>query len=65
MKLAYLRLFQQPLNKDITLDQFQLPAGKIDTVTKPFDYYRPIYLYKISNPNWAVGELELCVTFYH
>ena len=53
------------IDKEISLGQFKLPAGKIDTVTEHFDYYNPTYIYKIINPNGAKGELELCVTFYH
>ncbi|WP_425636916.1 hypothetical protein ACPUEN_16095 [Algoriphagus yeomjeoni] len=53
------------IDKDITLHQFQLPAGKIDTITEPFDYYGPNFIYKINNPDGAKGDLELCVTFYH
>ncbi|RAI95201.1 hypothetical protein [Algoriphagus yeomjeoni] len=53
------------VDKGISLDQFQLPAGEIDAVTEPFDYYSPTYHYIISNPNGAKGDLELCVTFYH
>ena len=53
------------VEKNISFNGIQLPAGKIDTLFKPSDHYNPMFLYEIENPEGGKVELELCVTFYH
>lgn len=53
------------LSEAITIWGTDLNSGKVDTIIGPTDYYSPNFVYLVKNPKNGIGELELCVTFYH